>query len=67
MRSALEGLNGVLNVGADYRRDQVWVEYEEGKITTKRIEAAIRLEVIFPRARRLLGEIGHLFKRKSPS
>lgn len=67
MRSALEGLQGVFKAGADYRRDLVWVEYEKGKITPKRMAAAIRGKVIFPRTRRLLGEIGHLLKRKPSS
>lgn len=51
-----------MKVGADHRRDHVWVEYQEGQISPDQLAQAIRAEVLFPRTRRLLGEIGHLLK-----
>jgi copper chaperone CopZ len=64
VRQALERLPGVVEVGADHSKDSVWVKYREGKVAPQQIASAIRREVIFPRIRRALAELGHLFGRR---
>jgi len=67
VKRALERLPGVVEAGADHHKDSVWVKYREGEVVSQQIASAIRREVIFPRIRRALAELGHLFGRRKRS
>ncbi|MFQ5883373.1 MAG: hypothetical protein ACE5I9_13050 [Candidatus Methylomirabilales bacterium] len=63
----MERLPGIVEVGADHQRDLVSLTYRTGEVTPQQIASAIQREVIFPRIRRALAEVGHFLGwRSSP-